>query len=260
MVKYKNKNSGKTYDVEVGQSYKDKNGNEVQPITINGQKMTLSVQQTADNSGKNGKDVVLKINVDGKDITNDGGYTGLKKSEIYSILSARAKSGKATQLEQIAVFQQQYNNCAKAEAVAKGLSENDADLLKLTDKQISGKEPLPDLAKSFPWTQASQKDEFSAKCRVALKEVEKTAAKYDWFDEMHINPKNKRGKIKDQFAMQEKASKAKQKLGNTALDKGTERLVAAAEKKKEEKEKQAKSKTKNVSTYTPRSNDGVSMG
>ena len=201
------------------------------------------------NTRKLGKNVVLKIKVEDKDRTNDGGYIGISKSEIYSILSARAKSGKATRLEQIAVYQQQYNNCAQAEALAKGETIHDADLMKLTDKQISGEEPLPDLAKKFPWIKDSAKDEFSAKCREELKGIERFDAKYDLFDDMN------KGIIRDQFAMQRKASDAKQKIGDTTLDDRTERLVAAAAEKKA-----TTKKTNNSQTYTPTSRDGVEMG
>lgn len=253
MAKEKYTINGQTYEVETGAVSKDKNGGTVQALTINGQKMTLTVQDTLDNSKKHGKNVVLRMNVDKKNIDDDG-YIGISKSELYKVLEARQKAGKATQLEKVAVYQQQYNNLAKAEALAKGNAEVDADLMKLTDRQISGSEKLPSLREKFSWAFASRADsltdkvsqlwsddaKFRVTCREKFEEVKKNAARNDWYDEMYI--RNGKGTIKDQFAMQEKASKAKSAMDIEKVDEGTERLVAAAEKKKTAKENSAKEK------------------
>lgn len=272
MAKEKYTIDGQTYEVETGPVSKDKNGGTVQALTINGQKMTLTVQDTLDNSKKYGKNVVLRINFDKKYIEGDG-YTGISKSEIYKVLEAREKAGKATQLEKVAVYQQQYNNLAKAEALAKGNAEFEADLMKLTDRQISGSEAFPPLKEKFPWAFASRADSLTDKvsrlwsddakfriiCREKLEEVKQTAQKYDMFDEMHINAEKGKGTIKDQFAMQEKASKAKSAMDIEKVDEGTERLVAAAEKKKTEKENAAKEKTAAKEMPFQPANDGHDM-
>ena len=68
MAKEKYTINGQTYEVETGAVSKDKNGGTIQALTINGQKMTLTVQDTLDNSKKHGKNVVLRMNVDKKNI------------------------------------------------------------------------------------------------------------------------------------------------------------------------------------------------
>ena len=225
--------NGKKYTVEV----KGDRTSTTQTLVINGQEIKLAPAK--DRFGMSSMNLQISLPDKGK-------YKGPSMDEIYAVMSERRVRGVATRAEELAVYQQDYNNMLKAEYLVLGKSEIDAeqDKLKLTDKQLQGKEALPDLKKRFPWAYADAKKiaedaklqkssneaKFRVNCRKRLVEVKKDTM----FDDMRrIGNKNV---IVDQLAMQKKLSDAKEKVGSeVVLDEGTERLVAAAEKRKTSK-------------------------
>lgn len=232
---------GKRYEVEVKESSEGK-----QKLVINGQEITLKSAPVKDNTGKEGLNVELEI------IENaNSRYDGPNISEINAVMQERVERNSATQMERVAVYQQDYNHKATAEALADGKSMHDADLLKLTKAQIYGQQPLPDIKKRFPWAYASFKEramdimkqslseeaKHRVDCRRYLKEQKDV-----YFDNTYQS--GNKMIIKDRFAeqrtirkdlhndlaMQRKVSKEKPTLNKE--DEATQRLAAAAAEKK----------------------------
>lgn len=232
--------NGKKYTVEV----KGDRTSTTQTLIINGQEIKLAPAK--DRNGMTSMNMQIPM-------PNKEEYNGPYMDEIYAVMAERKARGVATRAEELAVYQQDYNNMLKAEFLARGETVIDAEQekLKLTDKQLQGKEALPDLKKKFPWayagTMSVAKDtaaqlwdkeaRFRMECRRQLIEVKKDTM----FDDMRrIGNKNV---IVDQLAIQRKTSDAKEKVGNeVGLDEGTERLVAAAEKRKTSKKASEKTK------------------
>ncbi len=246
---------GQRYEVEVEKSSDGK-----QKLVINGQEITLQTSRV----NERGFGVELNIVASGKNVelgktAYEFAYKGPSIDEINAVMKERVARGTATQMERVAVYQQQYNNRAVAEALAKGKSETEADLLKLKESQISGKEPLPDIKKRFPWAYASKTERakdyitqklnkdaaYRVKCRRFLEEK-----KEEMFDQMYRE--GNKIIIKDGFAknedpaendlhkdlaLQEKASKAWSGLDNSKNDEKTKRLVAAANAKQNQEKK-----------------------
>jgi len=265
---------GKDYTVEVKGNRNAVN----QTLVINGQEISLTSGEILDNSGKTGLGMHLRITAKGNNVELGDGpydyaYKGPSKEEIYAVMKERVERGQATAAERLAVYQQQYNNMAKAEALANGKTENDADLLKLTEAQIQGQEALPDIKKRFPWAYATDKSViwdklsqywdndagFRVKCRESLKETEKMP----WFDTMQ-----RRGdtiRIKDQLAQndthdalsnQRRAVDVKGKVSTEQeIDSKTERLVAAANSKTAQKETKENKETNLQTKIINRSSD-----
>ena len=222
--------NGKQYEVEV----KGGGNSATQTLIINGQEIKLAPAK--DRFGMSSMNLQISLPDKGK-------YKGPSMDEIYAVMSERKARGVATRAEELAVYQQDYNNMLKAEFLARDKTVIDAEQekLTLTAKQLEGKEPLPDLKKRFPWAYAGKMSiirdsirqyaeddaKFRANCRRYLKEVKNDTM----FDDMRrVGGKNV---IVDQLALQRKASDAKEKVGGEiVLDKDTERLIAAAEKKK----------------------------
>lgn len=222
--------NGKKYTVEV----KGDRTSTTQTLVINGQEIKLAPAK--DRNGMTSMNMQIPM-------PSKGDYEGPYMDEIYAVMAERKARGVATRAEELAVYQQDYNNMLKAEFLARGETVIDAEQekLKLSAKQLEGKEALPDLKKKFPWayagTMSVAKDtaaqlwdkeaRFRMECRRQLIEVKKDTM----FDDMRrIGNKNV---IVDQLAIQRKTSDAKEKVGNeVGLDEGTERLVAAAEKRK----------------------------
>jgi hypothetical protein len=233
--------NGKKYTVEV----KGDRTSTTQTLVINGQEIKLAPAK--DRNGKSSMNMQIPM-------PNKEEYNGPYMDEIYAVMAERKARGVANRAEELAVYQQDYNNMLKAEFLARGESELDAEQQKLTltAKQLEGKEALPDLKKRFPWAYVGKmsvaKDtaaqlwdkeaRFRMECRRQLIEVKKDTM----FDDMRrIGNKNV---IVDQLALQRKASDARGKIGGEiVLDKDTERLIAAAEKKKT-KSKAAPKRTK----------------
>ena len=233
--------NGEKYTVEV----KGDRTSATQTLVINGQEIKLAPAK--DRSGMQSMNMQIPL-------PSKGEYKGPSMDEIYAVMADRVERGVATRAEQLAVYQQNYNDMLKAEFLARGESVIDAEQhkLKLNAKQLEGKEALPDLKARFPWayvgTMSVAKDtaaqlwdkeaRFRMNCRRWLEEVKKDTM----FDDMRrVGNKNV---IVDQLAMQRKTSDAKEKVGGEiVLDKDTERLIAAAEKKKTTK-KGSKTATK----------------
>lgn len=266
--------NGQRYEVEVKEGSEGK-----QKLVINGQEIVLQSAKVVDNTRKDGLNVELRITASGKnvelgDTRLDFSYNGPYKEEINAVMKERVERGVATQMERIAVYQQDYNHKANAEALAAGKTINEADLLKLTADQIAGRKPLPDIKRKFPWAYASlterakdkvkqiwdEKAAFRVSCREHLEEQKDV-----WFDIMYRD--GNKVIIRDQFAqnkeklkedvhkdlaMQEKASKSKSKMNNTKEDDGTERLLAAAERKAKSK---TEKRTKQSAVHIPESYD-----
>lgn len=223
-------NNGKKYEVEV----KGDRTSTTQTLVINGQEIKLAPAK--DRNGLSSMNMQIPM-------PSKGEYNGPFMDEIYAVMAERKARGVATRAEELAVYQQDYNDMLKAEFLARGESVIDAEQhkLQLTAKQLEGKEALPDLKKRFPWayagTMSVAKDtaaqlwdkeaRYRMECRRQLEEVKKDTM----FDDMRrIGNKNV---IVDQLAMQRRASDIKERIGTEQeIDNGTERLVAAAEKKK----------------------------
>lgn len=264
---------GNTYEVEV----KGERNAVNQKLVINGQEIVLKSGPVLDNSGKTGLGMHIEITAKGDKVTlgdqpYDYYYNGPSKEEIYKVMKERVENGQATSAERLAVYQQQYNNMVKAETVANGKTELDADLLKLTDAQIQGKEPLPNIKDRFPWAYASKLDivkesvtqywdekaAHNVKCREQLKKMEKMP----YFDDARRDGNTI--KIKDHLAQndthdalsnQRLASEVKGRVATgEELDNGTQRLVAAANTKAAQKEAEARA-TNHQAEVINRTND-----
>ena len=268
---------------------------------VNGQESregTLTIgEQTTDKNGM----LQQKLTFDDTDIVikeieeNDSHRvvidSTLHSDYIVHLLDVRAKSGNATQLEKVAHYQLEHMRSAEAEQLDRLFPKVDSDLdfndvqqtskwknrksdssykkLSLSHEQITGKQPLPDLDKEFPWR--IEKDpllerigtkifgfdiENQKGSNASKQEILETLrnTKYCISDDM-IKDRTSRAPEQDKdsmfmrmrydFALQN----AKDKLGiETPDDEGTERLVAAA--KTRENGKKGKSASERT-TFTP---------
>lgn len=242
-----------------------------QEIVVKGEKVVLSIEPTADTSKKQGFNVVIHINAKGKNVKMGDGYdfsyNGPFKEDIVQEIKKRQQQGIASRVEQIALYQNEYNNMAKAEALAKGKTENDAQLLKLSQEQIDGKKAWPDLKKKFPWAYDEKwsdgfkkyfdkETEYKTKCRQYLKEIQQNSS-------FNIMFKSKSGKsiIIEDVAMQRKIMEEQKKMTSEQMDQGTQRLVAAAEKRQSKRRSsQTEQQQKTVPLEHIMQNSGRDLG
>lgn len=180
--KYYTSKNGKKYVVEAGKIVQDINAAwpEQQFFTINGDTVVLRSSYAENDNNKRAVELVVVSQ-----------NAQLEAKEIYAILECRSRVGHASSMEKAAMYQLKYKEMARAEAKASGLGDRNIDNAAiLTQKQIMGKEALPDLKRKFPWAYATQKQiasdkkwqnipilgrnaELNEKCRQQLQEIRK---------------------------------------------------------------------------------------
>ncbi|MBR2273471.1 MAG: hypothetical protein IJ864_01360 [Alphaproteobacteria bacterium] len=188
--KYYTSKNGKKYAVEVGKIVQDINAAwpEQQFFTINGDTVVLRSSYAENDNNKRAMELVVVSQ-----------NAQLEVEDIYAIFECRARVGQASSMEKAAMYQLKYKEMARAEAKARGLGDRNIDNVAiLTQKQIMGREALPDLKRKFPWAYATPEQiasdkkwqnipilgrtaELNEKCRQQLQEVRKNRG-FDYMD------------------------------------------------------------------------------